>query len=215
MKHFLKKSFNLTIASLLLTGSSLHAQDTTDLKNWPSTSDPKNVGKRITEKFLKTPHTQFGNPHVKAKRYITYPDVCTWLGGIWFAKLTHDEQLLDQLEKRLVPALDKQPQLRPKPNHVDNSVFGVLPLEFYLNTKKQNYLDLGIHYADAQWNLPKNANKKQREWAKQGYTWQTRIWIDDMFMIPPFRLRPTGQHRTQNTSIVLPRRWPSILTKFS
>ena len=183
MKYFLKKSFNLTIASFLLAGSSLHAQNATDLKNWPSTADPKDVGKRITEKFLKTPHTQFGNPHVKAKRYITYPDVCTWLGGIWFAKLTHDDHLLDQLEKRLVPALDKQPQLRPKPNHVDNSVFGVLPLEFYLNTKKQNYLDLGIHYADAQWNLPKNANKKQREWAKQGYTWQTRIWIDDMFMI--------------------------------
>jgi len=38
-------------------------------------------------------------------------------------------------------------------------------------------------YADAQWTLPENAKPKEKSWADEGYTWQTRIWIDDMFMI--------------------------------
>ena len=38
-------------------------------------------------------------------------------------------------------------------------------------------------YADTQWEIPEDATAEQKEWANKGYTWQTRLWIDDMYMI--------------------------------
>ena len=52
-----------------------------------------------------------------------------------------------------------------------------------MKTKQQKYLDLGLFYADTQWALPENAKPEEKAWADKGYSWQTRIWIDDMFMI--------------------------------
>ena len=40
-----------------------------------------------------------------------------------------------------------------------------------------------MSYADSQWELPKEATSQEKEWAEKGYTWQTRLWIDDMYMI--------------------------------
>ncbi len=62
-------------------------------------------------------------------------------------------------------------------------MFGCLPLRFYNITKDKRYLDLGLPYADTQWELPANANEEERKWDKKGYSWQTRLWIDDMYMI--------------------------------
>lgn len=62
-------------------------------------------------------------------------------------------------------------------------MFGSLPLELYKITKDQRYLDLGLPYADTQWQLPENAKPKEKEWDQKGYSWQTRLWIDDMYMI--------------------------------
>ena len=71
----------------------------------------------------------------------------------------------------------------PIKNHVDVNMFGSLPLELYKITKDQRYLDLGLPYADTQWQLPENAKPKEKEWDQKGYSWQTRLWIDDMYMI--------------------------------
>lgn len=62
-------------------------------------------------------------------------------------------------------------------------MFGSLCLELYKITKDKRYLDLGISYADTQWELPGNAKAKEKEWDAKGYSWQTRLWIDDMYMI--------------------------------
>ena len=59
-------------------------------------------------------------------------------------------------------------------------MFGSLPLEFYLVTKDLKYRYLGLPYADSQWELPRNAKPHEKEWAEKGYSWQTRLWIDDM-----------------------------------
>jgi len=155
-----------------------------ELKNWPAHKSPVQIGTRIAEKFLKTSHSRYGNTRpATPPTQITYPDVCAWLGGMWFAEVTKNQPLFDRFESRFSPLFDSEKQLLPKPNHVDNNVFGAIPLELYLQTKQQKYLDLGLMYADTQWKLPENATKEAREWADQGYSWQTRIWIDDMFMI--------------------------------
>lgn len=170
--------------------------DNFDFKNWPEGKSPQEIGQRIAEKFLSTAHSRYGNTRPETPpTQITYPDVCTWLGGLWFAEATGNEKLSKRFEERFLPLFGSEKYLQPKPNHVDNNVFGVVPLELYLKTKQQKYLDLGLFYANTQWALPNNAKPEEKTWADKGYTWQTRIWIDDMFMITALQaqaFRATG-----------------------
>lgn len=159
------------------------AQKDYDLKKLPAEKSPDRIGRQLVEKYLNTPHPKYGQGPKERKSQISYPDVCVWLGGLWFAKETKDEVLLKKLKKRFDPLFAEESHLQPKPNHVDNSVFGALPLELYLQTNENKYLELGLHYADSQWELPENAGPIEQEYYKNGYSWQTRFWIDDMFMI--------------------------------
>jgi rhamnogalacturonyl hydrolase YesR len=155
------------------------------LKDFPDKADPVAVGTKITERFLSRPHSLYGNFQKKdvAVTQITYPDVCTWLGGFWFAGAIKNKELFKKLEDRFRPLFAQEAHLLPKPNHVDNNVFGALPLELYMQTKETPYRDMGMHYADAQWLVPDSANAAQKQWAEKGYSWETRVWLDDMFMI--------------------------------
>ncbi|GAA3624418.1 glycoside hydrolase family 88/105 protein [Flavivirga jejuensis] len=173
----------LAVILWLSIGLNTEAQDF-NFKNWPEGKSPKEIGLRIAGKFLKTGHSRFGNTHPKnPPSYITYPDVCTWLGGMWFAEATKNKVLFRGFEDRFTPLFGEEKNLLPKPNHVDNNVFGSVPLELYMQTGKKKYLDLGLHYANTQWETPDDAKPKQKAYADKGYSWQTRIWIDDMFMI--------------------------------
>lgn len=179
----------------------INAQDF-NLKKFPDEKSPDKIGKQLIEKYLNTPHSRYGNTRPEQPpTQITYPDVCTWLGGLWFAKETKDGQLFDRLEKRFKPLLNEDKHLLPKPNHVDNNVFGALPLEFFMQTKEKKYLDLGLYYANTQWELPENAKPEERKYHEKGYSWQTRIWIDDMFMITAVQAqayRATGDEKYIN-----------------
>ena len=84
-------------------------------------------------------------------------------------------------------------------NHVDHNVVGAVPLEIYIQKKgDQRYYDLGMRYADTQWEVPADATPEQKAYADKGYSWQTRIWIDDMFMITTIQsqaYRATGDRK--------------------
>lgn len=174
-----------------------HENSSYDLKNWPADKSPKEIGENVIIKFLNTQHSLYGNPKPsKPAHWITYPDVCTWLGGLWFAEATKNKELAEGLEQRFLPILVRDKYLQPRPDHVDNNVFGALPLELYLQNKDKKYLDLGLKYADTQWELPAKHKPEEKAWADQGYSWQTRIWIDDMFMITAVQAqayRATGE----------------------
>lgn len=73
--------------------------------------------------------------------------------------------------------------LLPIKNHVDLNMFGSLPLELYWVTKDERYKEVGLPYADTQWEVPEDAKPEEKAWAEKGYSWQTRLWIDDMYMI--------------------------------
>lgn len=156
-----------------------------ELDHFPAHADPIIVGNKIANRFLEQPHSQYGSPlRINEPRtQITYPDVCTWLGGLWFAKATKNKELLNRLEARFQPLFTTEAHLQPETNHVDNNVFGVIPLELYMQTKNEKYRKLGMMYADTQWELPDRHTKEESSWADNGYSWQTRIWLDDMFMI--------------------------------
>ncbi len=151
------------------------------LKHWPSGFAPKEVGKRLTDRFLATPHTNFGMPGPPGS--ITYSEVCTWYGALRVAAVTRDKALTAKLDSRFRPLLYEAHKLQPRPDHVDHTVFGVLPLELYRQTGNGLYLDMGKWFADEQWKLPANAKNEYRTWLDKGYSWQTRLWIDDMYMI--------------------------------
>ena len=58
-------------------------------------------------------------------------------------------------------------------NHVDANVYGILPLELFIQNKEEKYFKQGIELADGQWLNP----------LPDGLTAQTRYWIDDIYMI--------------------------------
>ncbi len=160
-----------------------------DLKKFPDGCDPKEIGIKLTERYLQTAHSYWGNINSTNKvTLITYPDVCAWLGALWFTQSVNEESLYNRLIDRFEPLFttDKnlQPSMRPNVgNVVDYYVFGAVPLEIYKKKKEQKYLDLGMKYADGQWILPTNPSATEKKWQDQDYSWQTRLWIDDMFMI--------------------------------
>ena len=197
----MKKHYLLNwVWGMLLWGTVNVSAQNAALKKFPEGSQPQEVGDRIVNKFLKTPHTRFGNPRAeKAPDYITYPDACTWLGALWYAKATANKPMTDGLVKRFEPLFSTEKHMLPRMVHVDYNVVGAVPLEIYIQKQGgQEYYDLGMKYADTQWQVPADAKPEQRAYADKGYSWQTRIWIDDMFMITTIQsqaYRVTGDRK--------------------
>lgn len=148
-----------------------------DLGNFPAGADPKEIGHRIAHRFIAGKHM------LHAGKWISYPETFYWTGAINYAYLTGDQELMQAMKERFSKLTASEPQLLPIKNHVDLNMFGSLPLRLYQLTKENSYLDLGLPYADTQWELPQNSSQEGKDWAQKGYSWQTRLWIDDMYMI--------------------------------
>lgn len=177
---------NLFIVCFLLLFScisTLSATNNYDLKNFPKGFTPDEIGERLGWRYVRIGHSWSGPPPTKPVVVLTYPDVCTWFGAIRFARQANKEELYRALSHRFERLLWSEYFLIPPPNHVDNNVFGTLPLELYKENKDTKYLELGMIYADAQWTLPAEYTPEEKAWLDKGYSWQTRLWIDDMFMI--------------------------------
>ena len=116
-------------------------------------------------------------------KWISYPETFTWNGALNFGEVTGDKKLIKLMQERFEPLFTTEKALLPIMNHVDVNMFGSLPLTLYRITGEQRYYDLGMPYADTQWQVPSNAKPKEKEWADKGYSWQSRLWIDDMYMI--------------------------------
>lgn len=154
-----------------------------DFDHWPKGTSPKEIGSRVANRFLETPHPNFGRP--TPPKTITYPEVCAWYGALTFAKQSGDKKMVTRLKERFAPLFTTEASMVPVPDHVDYCVFGSVPLELYIQTKEQKYLDMGKTIADKQWGPPEGPRVKPEShvFYEQGLTWQTRLWIDDMFMI--------------------------------
>jgi rhamnogalacturonyl hydrolase YesR len=160
------------------------------LDSWPKGSSPKEIGTRVAEHFIATPHTNFGRPGRPGS--ITYPETCTWYGALTFAQLARNATLTKQLVARFDPLFGPEADLIPTADHVDPSVFGAVPFELFIQTRDSRYLEIGKTIADRQWSPPtpeRLASLKPEdrqvveEAVKDGLSQQTRFWIDDMYMI--------------------------------
>ncbi|MCD7935436.1 MAG: glycoside hydrolase family 88 protein [Tannerellaceae bacterium] len=178
-----KKMYILCMLFVCATYSFTYGQQQA-LTGFPPGNTPEEVGNRIAQRYLSEPFRNFdGNPSPPSE--VIYPEVCAWFGALKFAHITKDTQLVRQLEERFLPLLGAQKELMQVPDHVDHTVFGAVPLQLYLQTGNECYYYIGIDFADRQWQLP--AGTKHREeyqsYLDEGLSWQTRYWIDDMFMI--------------------------------
>jgi len=154
------------LLSLALSTASLFAAQPKEFHDWPVGASPKEVGKRVAERFASTAKLN--------KTDQIYPVICTWYGALTFAQLAGDADL----SLRLIRHFDEEfsPELMTyvlDKQHVDYSVSGAVPLQIYIATRESQYLTRGITIADHQWESPN----------PDGLSHQTRYWIDDMFMI--------------------------------
>lgn len=172
------RNYKKLLYVLILFCGVLHAETPPEFKSFPIGSDPGFIGSKLAQRYLSSSQTT--SP-------VGYPEVCTWFGALRFAGASKDADLLQQLENRFIPILGENSGAMQTPNHVDRTVFGIVPLQLYQQTGKQAYSDLGIDFADKQWTLPTNPDpaniEKYNALAANGLSWQTRFWIDDMFMI--------------------------------
>src|SRR6266478_7705038 len=92
---------------------------------WPEGTSPQEIGKRVAENFLKRKYDFEKNPQ---RRWVIYPEVCTWYGSLTVAQLTKDKDM----DKRLIDKFDflmtTEGEKRISPEaHVDYRVFGAVP----------------------------------------------------------------------------------------
>ena len=154
----------LALAGLMLGGCA--TQQPKAFTNWPPGTSPAEVGKLVA--------TAMGS------RFPTRPGAhyaadTLWMTALKFSALTKDQALKTNLVKGLDPVMTPNwlTNYAAVQRHVDHNIFGIVPLEIYMQTKDKNYLDFGKWMADRQWERP-NTN---------GLSDQTRFWIDDMYMI--------------------------------
>jgi len=220
-------------------------------------AEPIGCGKELVRRFIEIPQSNWGRTDAgkSPSSFVTYPDVCAYLGAFWFLEAAVDNAIVSGDDNVRTEALElmqgmvdkyndvitgktryKDSKGNEKPlvtdllwrhesNRVDYYIFGAISLHIasimnnpkYSSVKfpqtKKEYLDFGLEYADNQWNPLTRAEFDARfnssaynhtgklfkmsdgDWArwekyiKDGYSWQTRLWIDDMFMITALQLQ--------------------------
>ena len=142
---------------------------------------PKEVGKLvITDLLSREKYMMYDTPTVFG---VHYAEACTGYGAIKLAGSIQEQSLLQNLKARYDRVIEEK--IPNTSNHVDVNVYGILPLELFLQNGEHKYLEQGLEFADGQWNdtLP------------NGLTYQTRYWIDDVYMIGSLQVqayRATG-----------------------
>ena len=158
------------------------------LEHFPANANPVEIGSRLSEHFLEKPHSTFGAFKATPATEITYPDACAWYGALRFAQRIGNKDLSQRLIKRAELLLNEEAHLIPYAKDLDRAVIGIIPLEVYNQTKDERFLKIGLIPADEQFKTlsPEEYTKLSigtRTLYSKGYSWHTRLWMDDMFMI--------------------------------
>src|SRR5499427_3292971 len=168
----------------IVLGCTAQLQAQAYFSKWPAGTSPQEIGRRVAENFLAR------NLEVSEgkRKSVIYPEACAWYGSLTVAQLTKNNDLRDRLIRKFDPLLGEHANWISQDAHVDMRVFGIVPLEIYLQTRQQKYLDLGRGLADKQWDKT----------TPDGITAEARYWIDDMYMITAVQVqayRATGDKK--------------------
>jgi len=132
-------------------------------------SSPEEIGKRVISELISRP--EFMMYRTETVRGVHYAEACAGFGAARLAGLLNEKELLRQLEDRYLRVFEDK--IENTSNHVDVNVYGILPLELYLQVKNGIFLKQGLEFADDEWKDP----------LPDGLTRLTRFWIDDIWMI--------------------------------
>ncbi|MBS1792793.1 MAG: glycoside hydrolase family 88 protein [Acidobacteria bacterium] len=180
-----KTALSLILAAFFLLGAGSVFAQSKYFGKWPEGTAPAEVGKRLAENWVKRDFEfQSGK-----RQFVIYPEICTWYGALTIARETKDRDLSARLAKKFDRFLtDEGAKNISQQAHVDYRVFGVVPLELFIETKDDRYLALGRSFADKQW----------EKTTDDGITAEARYWIDDMYMITAVEVqafRATGDRK--------------------
>ena len=165
----------------------------------PEECDPVRISRIITEQLIScepeayAPKGYDGDSPVGKGNYLHYSVNSAYVNALQITEKLGDEKLQQRIADRFMPFMDEKKSMQSRDNHVDHSIFGAIPLELYVDGfKDEELLKLGLHYADHQWaypdstyGIPQDSPRFQKlvDYYNDGYSPQTRLWIDDMYMI--------------------------------
>lgn len=198
----MKKIILLQLALSLFVSCSETKDYFTDL---PSNADPVLVSDAIIKQLLSTPPEAYEPkgydldfPYGNGT-YVHYAVISEYVNALQIESKLGADNILDSLALRVLPFIHEKSHLQSIDYHVDFSIFGAMPLEIVKcrpasisDADIDEFRRLGLHYADHQWEIPDsltpyvNGNapyKVQMRYYNEGYSPQTRLWIDDMYMI--------------------------------
>lgn len=176
-------STSTTTATSTETSSGLEesgetGEDTSDevdalyFSDWPEGASPQEVGRLLANRFIgELP------PDIESEQR-HYKEAVAWYGALHVADVLGDQNMLDQLRSRYDRHLN-WPVTSGYLNtlgHVDNNVYGIVPLELWFTYPEPQYVDDGVALADHQ-----IANASHYD--------QIRGAVDDMFMMVSLQLQ--------------------------
>ena len=148
---------------------------------WEESNSPEVIGKKVTDDiFTRDEFMMYISDHCIA---VHYAEACAAFGAARLVGLLDDSSTLTKLSERYMKVIEDS--VVNTANHVDANVYGILPLELYIQTKNEIFFKQGLNLADIQWENP----------LPNGLTNQTRYWIDDVWMIGSLQVqayRATG-----------------------
>ena len=105
-----------SVVTLWMGWATMLAAQDANFSSWPAGTSPQEVGKKVAEHFVTSPHQYTATIH--------YSEVCAWYGALTFATLTHDDALRAELIKKFEPLLPGGAEAAriPTRHHVDDSV---------------------------------------------------------------------------------------------
>jgi unsaturated rhamnogalacturonyl hydrolase len=174
----MKASTIFVIASCFFAGCS--GVKTSHVKGYDKS--PEEIGRIVTADLLS--RSEFMMYRTEKVKAVHYAEACAGFGAVRLAGFLKDKETLQKLTDRYDRVIDEN--MLNTANHVDVNVYGILPLELYLQNKEDRFFKQGIELADGQWKDP----------LADGLTNQTRFWIDDIYMINSLQVqayRATGK----------------------
>jgi unsaturated rhamnogalacturonyl hydrolase len=133
-------------------------------RDWPAGADPATVGRRVAQVFIAE------NP-ADPKHYKV---ACAWYGSLSVSALLNEQAMITSLVTKYDSYRNSWATLLAGQGHVDQNVFGIVPLEISTHATDAIYRQEGLSIADHQ---QANINT------------QKRFAIDDMFMITALQVQ--------------------------
>ena len=172
---------------------------------WLPGESPAEVSSRVARQFLSTdalcyrPEGYRGSGYFAEHGYgdsVTphYSVVSLWVNALQCTRKSGDWGTHDALVKAFDRFYGEDRFALTPIRHVDFTVLGALPAEIFLATGDRRAYDLAIEFAERQWEKPGAHDaypwyfelpplEERMSWWTRGYSAQTRLWIDDMYMI--------------------------------